>query len=52
MSFPITVPVVTLEVKSLMLSDTEPTPLEGYEVVMIKDLGFTKMWMIFKVTGV
>jgi len=48
----ITVPVVTLEIKSVSLSDTQPTPPEGYEAVLVKDLGYTKMWMVFKVTGV
>lgn len=52
MSFPITVPVVTLEIKNLILADTQPTPPEGYEAIMIKDLGYTKIWMIFKVTGI
>ena len=50
MSFPITVPLVTLEIKQVILSDTEPTPQEGYEVVMVKDLGWTKLWLEFKVS--
>lgn len=52
MVFPVTVPVVTLEIKSVSLSDTAPTPADGYEVVMVKDLTYTKLWMEFKVTGV
>jgi len=51
-SFPVTVPVVTLEIQNVILSDTEPAPPEGYEVIQIKDLTYTRMWMIFKVTGV
>lgn len=50
--FPITVPVVTLEIQNVVLSDTAPTPPDGYEVVMVKDLTYTKLWMIFKVTGI
>lgn len=52
MSFPVTVPIVTIEIKGLILSDTAPTPEAGYEVVMVKDLTFTKIWMEFKVTGI
>lgn len=52
MSFPITVPILTLEIKSLPRSDTEPTPPEGYKVVLLGDLGYTKLWIVFKVTGV
>jgi hypothetical protein len=44
------VALVTIEIKRLILSDTEPTPQEGYEVVMVKDLGYTKLWVEFKIT--
>ena len=50
MSFPITVPLVTLEVNRFILSDTEPTPAEGYEVVLVKELRWTKLWIEFKVS--
>jgi hypothetical protein len=49
-SFPITVPLVTIEIKRLILSDTQPTPQEGYEIALIKDLGWTKLWMEYKIT--
>lgn len=52
MVFPVTVPVVTLEIQKVALSDAEPIPPEGYEVVLLKDLVYTKMWMVFKVTGI
>lgn len=52
MAFPVTVSVVTLEIASISLSDTKPTPPEGYEVALVKDLGYTNMWMIFKVTAI
>jgi hypothetical protein len=48
-SFPISVALVSIEIKKLILSDVEPTPQEGYEVVMVKDLGWTKLWMEFKI---
>lgn len=51
MSFPITVPIVTIEVTKIVLADAAPTPASGYEVVMIKDLGFTKLWMEFRIIG-
>ena len=50
MSFPIKVPLVTLEINRVILSDTEPTPEASYEVVLVKDLGWTKLWIEFKVT--
>jgi hypothetical protein len=51
-SFPIIVPVVTIEIKRIVLSDTAPTPASGYEIVLVKDLTYTKLWMEFKVTGI
>lgn len=50
MSFPITVPLVTIEIKGLILSDTQPTPQEGYEIALIKDLGWSKLWIEYKIT--
>lgn len=50
MGLPVTVPVVSIEINDIILSDTEPTPATGYEVVMIKDLGYSKLWMEFKIT--
>ena len=52
MSLPINVPVVTIEITKLVLADAAPTPASGYEVVMVKDLTYTKLWMEFKVTGI
>lgn len=49
MALPVTVTVMTLEIKNVALSDVTPTPVEGYEVVMLKDLGYTKLWVVFKV---
>lgn len=50
MSFPITVPLVTIEIKQFVLSDTQPTLEEGYEVALVKDLDWTKLWIIFKIS--
>ena len=49
MSLPATFPLLEIEVKDLRLGDTEPTPTEGYEVALVKDLGYTKVWIEFKV---
>ena len=49
MVFPVTVPILVLEIKATYLRDTEPTPSEGYEIAELKDLGFTKLWEEFKV---
>lgn len=43
------IPILTLEVKKIHLSDTAPTPSEGYEIVEVKDLGYTQLWLEFKV---
>lgn len=48
--FPVTVPILTLEIKAMGLSDTEPTPAEGYEIVLVRDIGCTKLWMEYRVT--
>jgi len=48
-SLPLTFPVLEIEVKDFHLADTAPTLAEGYEVVMVKDLGYTKVWMEFKI---
>lgn len=50
MSFPITVPIATLEIKRLVLSDAAPAAASGYEIVLVKDLTYTKLWIEFKVT--
>ena len=50
MGFPVTVPILTLEIKKTYLSDTEPTPASEYEVLLVKDLGYTKLWMEFKIS--
>ena len=46
--FPIIVPILEVEIKDRYLSDTAPTPAEGYEMVEIKDLGYTKLWLEFR----
>ncbi len=45
MVFPVIVPILELEIKERYLSDTAPTPAEGYEIVLIKDLVYTKLWL-------
>jgi len=47
--FPVTVPILTLEIKATYLSDTAPTPAEGYEIVEVKDLGYTKLWIEMRI---
>lgn len=49
MALPVTINIMTLEINKVTLSDEAPTPAEGYEVVMLKDLGYTKIWVEFKV---
>lgn len=49
MVFPVTVPILTLEIKATHLSDTEPTPEEGYEIALVEDLGYTKLWIEVRV---
>lgn len=48
-ALPMIVPVLGLEIKATHLSDTQPTPAEGYEIVLVKDLGYTKLWIEAKV---
>ena len=48
-SLPATFPILEIEIKDLHLGDTEPTPADGYEVLLVKDLGYTKVWIEFKV---
>ena len=49
MGLPITVPMLSVELQSLVKSDTQPTPAAGYEVILLKDLGYTKLWIIYKI---
>ena len=49
MSLPVTVPILSLEITKTILSDAEPTPQPDYEVTMVKDLGYTKLWIEFRV---
>ena len=49
MVFPVTVPILNLEITKSHLSDTKPTPEEGYEICLFKDLGYTKLWIEGKV---
>ena len=47
---PVTVPLLTVELKQVLLSDEEPTPAEGYKILLIEDLTWTKLWLEYKVT--
>ena len=49
MEFPVEIPVLSVEYKKPVLSDTEPTPETGWEIVLIKDLGYTKIWQEYRV---
>jgi hypothetical protein len=46
---PVTVPLLSVELQSVVKSDTQPTPSEGYEAILLKDLGYTKLWIIYKI---
>jgi len=48
-ALPVIVPALSIEIKALYLADTTPTPATGYEVILLKDLGFTQLWVEFKV---
>jgi len=48
-ALPVIVPRLSIEIKALHLSDTAPTPASGYEIILLKDLGFTQLWVEFKV---
>ena len=48
-SLPATFPLLEIDIKDLHLGDTEPTPEEGYEIALVKDLEYTKVWIEFKV---
>lgn len=48
-SLPVTISALSIEIKALHLADTAPTPADGYEIVQVKDLGFSKLWMESKV---
>ena len=50
MAFPVKVPILTLEILAVKVSDTEPTAEEGYQATLLKDLGYSKLWQIYKVT--
>lgn len=52
MSFPINMPLVSIEIKQLILNDTEPPAENGYKIILIKDLTWTKLWMKFKIVNV
>ena len=49
MALPVTVPALSIEIKALYLNDTAPAPDTGYDIVELKDLVFTKLWVEFKV---
>ncbi len=49
MALPVIVPALAIEIKALHLADTAPIPATGYDIVELKDLVFTKLWVEFKV---
>ena len=49
MTLPVTVPALSIEIKTLYLSDTAPTPATDYEIIKLKDLIYTKLWMEMKI---
>ena len=49
MSLPVTVPALSIEIKALYLNDTAPTPDTDYEIIELKDLVYTKLWLEFRV---
>ena len=51
MVFPVKVPILTLEIQAVIVSDAEPTTEEGCQVILLKDLGYSKLWQIYKVTA-
>jgi len=48
--FPVKVPILTLEILAVVVSDTEPTTEEEYQVILLKDLGYSKLWQIYRIT--
>lgn len=49
MALPVIVPALSIEIKALHLADTEPAPIPDYDIIELKDLGYTKLWIRFKV---
>lgn len=49
MSLPITIPLLQIEIKEVIKADSKPTPPNGYKVVLIEDLTFTKLWLVYKI---
>ena len=49
MALPLIVPALSIEIKAFYLNDTAPTPDTGYEIVELKDLVYTKLWVEFRV---
>ena len=49
MGLPVIIPALSIEIKALHLSDTQPTPATGYEIMLLKDLTYTKLWVEFKI---
>ena len=49
MGLPIILSVINIEIKALYLSDNMPIPSEGYEIVQLKDLGYTSLWIEYKI---
>lgn len=49
MALPINIPVLTIEITKIQISDEEPIPTNGYKIILIEDLGYTKLWMEIKI---
>jgi hypothetical protein len=48
-ALPVTQPLLSVELKDIVKADAQPPIPEGYEVVLIKDLTYTKLWLIYKI---
>ena len=47
MVLPITIPLLQIEI-DMVKSDTQPTTEDPYKVLLVEDLGYTKLWMVYK----
>lgn len=45
---PVQVLLSAIEIKNILEADTAPTPSEGYQIIQLADLGYTKLWMEYK----
>ena len=48
MDLPITVPLLAIELTAIVKADEKPSVDEGYKVVLIEDLDYTKLWLVYK----